>query len=798
MQKIVVLSCLLGLAWLVGDRSTLAADNDAQGDPTPKDAMQRFGTIRFRGGDKLLCLAYSPDGTILASGGRNDPVRLWNAQTGQLLRTLPEQMVFALAFSPDGNQLVTGGANKIVRLWDVANGKEVRHMKGHKASIKTLAFSREAIVSGSDDNTVRLWSPNDGTELSTYQGHTFGITAVAIAPDLTSLASASNDHTIRIWNGQQKTITAPTAVTAVVYLKKKTLVSGGDDGMIRVWDIDKQKEVRKWKGHSDTITHMALSSDGQTFITAGADKLVKVWDVNTGNEVRAITRRLGDCEALAVTSDGKQVAGGGFNCTVRRWDATTGNVIPGPSPQEGVVTSLACSPDGGLIAAGLTTNTVLLYDSAGKEKFRLDCGKDDAEVLLAFAASGKTLATLSSADGVILWNAGNGTETKRLPPAERDEARCLAVSPDGQRVAVGYTSGGVRVWEAGGKMIKQLPVLHGARAVAWSSDGKVLAIGADDFIVLHDAGSFEELRRYAKLNDTVSCLAFSPDNRILAAGLFANAIRLFDLGLPKDKEVDPKLLEGHIGVVNALAWSANGRCLASAGFDKTVRTWEFVNGQPIALWPGHLGEATAVAFHPSGRTVISGGRDTSLLVWDATGGLRGKLPEVKELNEVALDGLWKDMASDTNAKGNAALWAMATAKGAATWLDKSKKIFVEDPSKIKKYVDDLNSDKFKDREAANVALANYGRWVEGVLRKVLENPPSEEVRQRVERLLARLEGKEAISLQQERLRVRRAIEMLEQSGVEESRELLQKLAAGAAEDDLRDMARAAFERVSKK
>jgi hypothetical protein len=144
------------------------------------------------------------------------------------------------------------------------------------------------------------------------------------------------------------------------------------------------------------------------------------------------------------------------------------------------------------------------------------------------------------------------------------------------------------------------------------------------------------------------------------------------------------------------------------------------------------------------------------------------------------------------------MWQMMAAEDAADWLEKSKKIFLENPQKIKKYMEDLNSDKFKDREAANAALANYGRWVEGVLKRALDNPPSEEVRQRVDKLLGRLEGKESISLQQERLRVRRTIEMLEQSATAGSRDLLQKLAAGAAEDDLREMAQAAVERLSRK
>jgi WD40 repeat protein len=808
-RKLLLLSCLLGGAWLVDSRALGVADKDDFGDMLPaKDCLQRIGTVRFHTGDKLLSLAYSPDGSIIASGGRNDPIRLWNAKTGQLLRTLPEHMVWALAFSPDGARLASGGANKVVRLWDVKSGQEIKQLKGHRATIKALAFSEDnkAIVSGSDDNTVILWSPGSGALLESYEGHTFGVTTVAFAADLTALASGSTDRTIRIWTDDKdksRTLTTPSAVSGIVYLNDgKSLVSAGDDGFLRVWDLAAEKQVRQWKGHADSITHLALSQDGKTLASAGADGLVKLWDPASGTEIRSVVRKLGDCEAFAMSADAKQFASGGANCTIHRWDATTGSpsLLPGAKGPDGVITAIACAPDGSLAAVGLTTNQVLVLDAAGKEKHRLVCGPQDAEVMLGFSTDGKTLATVSAPDTIILWNMTTGKASKRFTLPDRDEVRCVAYNPNGLHVAVGYTNGGVRIWEtATGKVAKQIPLPRGARAVAYTQDGQSLAVGSENLIVIYNGNTFAERRRYSNLNDTVACLAFSPDGRTLAAGLFASTVRLFDLLLAINTEIEPRPLEGHLGVVNAVAWSANGRCLASAGFDKTVRLWEFVNGQPIGVWPGHIGEATAVAFHPSGRTVISGSRDTTLLVWDATClGQNGKLPDAKQPDPTGFEALWRNLASDNNAQGNLAMWTMVTAKDAAAWLDKSKKIFLENPEKIKKYMEDLNSDKFKEREAANAALANYGRWVEGVLKRTLDNPPSEEVRQRVDKLLARLEGKEAISLQQERLRVRRTIEMLEQSGTAGSRELLQKLAAGAAEEDLRDMARAASDRVGKR
>lgn len=783
----------------------LAAD-DSHGDPLPpRDALKRLGTVRFRTGDGILSLAYSPDGKYIASGGRNDVVRLWEADTGKLVRTFKEHWIWALTFSPDGKYLATGGANKIARLWDVESGKELFQMRGHKASIKAVTISRDngTLLTAGDDNTIRLWRVGDGSQVAVVEGHTFGVNAVAVAPNVKNWASGSTDRTLRIWENPRAVMHAPSAIQALAYFPdSKTVISAGDDGFIRTWDIATAKEIRAWKGHTGTINHLLLSADGKTLVTGGSDKMVRIWDVTMRTEIRSMQRRQGDCDALAMSADGKFIAAGGSNNTVHRWEIATGNELQNAAPTaEGAITGMACSADGNLVAAAYSTNQVQLIDlNSGKERHRLICGPDDAEVLVAFAPDGKAVATASAPDTIVLWDTATGKEKQRLVLPERDEVRCLSYSPGGEFLAVGYTGGGLRIWDvAAGKVVKNVPFPRGAVAVAYARDGKTLAVGTEDAILLFSTGTYQPLRQYAKLNDTVACLAFAPDGRYLAAGMYANTIRLFDLTVPKEKtDVEPRALEGHQGVVYSLAWSINGRCLASAGFDRTVRVWEFVNGQQIASWVGHQGEVSAIAFHPHGRKVVSASHDTTLLVWDATMmGDGGNLPKVNNLEPLALDQMWKELASDNNTQGNKALWTLVAGNKSSTpYL--SKKVFLADPKKIHKYINDLNSNIFKEREMATAALASYERWVEGVLRKTLEDPPSEEVRQRVEKLLQRLVGKDAISLQQERLRVRRIIEVLEQSGTAEARALLGQLANGAAEEDLRDMAQAAYDRMGKR
>jgi len=575
----------------------------------------------------------------------------------------------------------------------------------------------------------------------------------------------------------------------------KTVISAGDDGMVRVWDRDSAKETRNWKAHTAPITHMALSADGKTLVTGGLDKQLHVWDVPRATRLRSMPRRLGNGDALAMTANGKFVAIAGVNNTIERFDISTGKALAGSPVAKGAASALACSPGGNLLAAAFTNNQVQLIDFAtGKQKHRLVCGSEDAEVLLAFAPDGQQLATVSAPDTTILWSTADGKEKQRLTLPQRDEVRCLAFGPGGNQLAVGYTNGGLRLWDARtGKVVKHIEFPHGVWAVAYAADGKTLAVGAEDAVTLFDTQTWQPARVYGKLHDIVPCLAFAPDGRHLAAGSFAGTIRLFDLTQPKDiSDPEPRLLEGHQGVVNDIAWSANGRCLVSAGMDKTVRLWEFVNGQPIARWEGHQGQVSAVAFHPLGRKVVSASRDTTLLVWDVT---LATPQEPRNLDADTLDQLWQTLASDNNPVANKALWTLtAGPRDSVAYL--SKKVFVADPKKIEQCIRDLDSRNFKERQVAAATLASYGRWVEGVLRRALQDRPPEEVRQRIVVLLERLEGKNPVTFQQERLRVRRIIEALEQTITPAARALLQNLARGAAEEDLRDMAQAALKRMS--
>ncbi len=158
--------------------------------------------------DRVLSVAFSPNGRTLASGSGDDSVKLWDVASGHELRTLigrhfdRTDFTWPVAFSPDGRILASGSDDHSIKLWDVASGREVRTLSRHSEVISSIAFSPDGgmLASGSADHSVKLWDVASGHELRTLSGHSDEVRSVAYAPDGRTLASGSDDHSIRLWD----------------------------------------------------------------------------------------------------------------------------------------------------------------------------------------------------------------------------------------------------------------------------------------------------------------------------------------------------------------------------------------------------------------------------------------------------------------------------------------------------------------------------------------------------------------------------------------------------------------------
>jgi WD40 repeat protein/tRNA A-37 threonylcarbamoyl transferase component Bud32 len=573
----------------------------------------------------VLGIAFSPDGTRLASVDADGAVKLWSSATGRELRTLAgptndvtNVALAGVAFSPDGTQLLSAGPNNVVRLWDTRSGQELRTLKGHKSPVSSGAFSPNGtwVASASQDKTVKLWDASSGQELRTLQGHAAGVWSVAFNWDGTQLASASPDQTVRLWNtatGQEvRTLRGhKLPVLAVAFSPDGTrLASAENRGVVKLWDASSGQELRTLNGHTGRVLSVAFSPDGTRLASAGFDQTVKLWDPSSGQELRAFKGHFYEVSSVAFSPDGMRLASAGHDRAVRLWD-----VVGGREPRifQGVV-SVAFSPDGMRLASASFDQTVKLWDALSGELLRTLQGQNPLVVGVAFSPDGKRLLSYGG-KSVTLWDAASG-QGLRTWTGHAAAIVSVALSPDGKRLASASADTMVKIWDTtSGQELRSLQGhTGGVESVAFSPDGTRLASASlDQTVKVWDAANGREIHTLKGHSRPVRSVAFSADGTRLASSSGDMTVKIWDAGDGREL----RTLQGHSAYVASVAFSRDGGRLASASADSTVKVWDVASGQELRTLQGHIGPIKSVVFSPDGRWLASVGQDQTVKLWDA-------------------------------------------------------------------------------------------------------------------------------------------------------------------------------------
>lgn len=590
--------------------------------------------------DTISVMAFSKNGTYWAGGDRQGRVQLWLYTKRRLELTwrAHHSVVSATAFSPDEEWLATGSWDGVIKMWDVSNGALLWTSPSVEA-IMALAFSPNgrALASGGTDSKVRIWNNTNGVLLQTLNEHAGPVFCVAWSPDGKILASAGHDAQIQLWEmaRDDALLLKPTPrqrpeahtgpVRGLAFSPDgRTLASASWDRTIKLWDVPsrKQKESISLQAR---IAGLVWSSDGRYLASGELDRAFWVWDVQQHKQRTTFYGTMAPVRTLAFSPDSSTLDTAHEDGSMQVWNMSTGQCIRNWQSFARTVHEIAWSPDSAQIASGGNDGLVTVWDVTKRVPLQLLRGHKGIIWGVSWSRDGRWLVSCSEDNTIRIWNAVKGTSEPVLKDAALVDAQLFATAwcPDSERLAVASHRVGVLLYDMHTQTLQRIgrsDVPPRTRRVEWSPDGKYLASAREaGFILIWNMSDYSLHATLEGHRGMVAALAWSPDGTRLASGSWGRGSeQLFIWDTQNWNCVT--VIDDPNESVSGVTWSADASMLVSAGDDGNLRWWNPQTGQLLMAQQGHQGLVQSLRPSPDGQLLASGGDDGAIQIWQLDSG----------------------------------------------------------------------------------------------------------------------------------------------------------------------------------
>ncbi len=599
------------------------------------DNVNQIAELGRWGRGVIQDIAYSPDGKAIALASASGIVSVATATLEQVNSIESESPVHSVAFSSDGALLAGGLDDGTVSMWDAKSGELLRSLSGPAKAVTSVSFSADGrlLAGGSTDGTVSVWQIPDGALQVTFKSHSQAITAVLFSPDGQSLFSGSMDasvHQLAVPDGKVLRVFGGYADAGISLSADGTLLAAAgaefyrsEKGEVRLWTVADGQLLRTFE--TPNVTDVAISPDGQLVAATDIDYTASVWNVVSGESTATYTDLKPEGEAspgrflVSFSPAGDTLAMGGLD-TVGLWDVQAHKFLRSAKTHSAPVYGIAVSPDSTLLASVGYVDVQLRSLLNGQTIPLSDEVTGFTHVV--FSPDGKSLA-LGAQDGKArVWPLDDLAHPQVFEPAIGGDVRAITFSPDGQTLAFsaqkdkywnfgyGYT-GEIQLNNvADGAIMKSVTgsSLWYISDLTYSRSGDLLAsVSPGDRIVVFRTADYTPL--YLFKNGL--SIAFSPDGSLLAGATTDKSVHIWEMSSGKEIVT----IRGLPEFVWSVVFSPDGKLLAAGDEKGTLYIWNAADGSLLKSWPGHLNAVNHLLFLPGGRLLISASGDGTIRFW---------------------------------------------------------------------------------------------------------------------------------------------------------------------------------------